>query len=99
LSVTRRPSTKRDSTPSFLSIAPICGPAAVTTIGLMPTALSSTMSCAKSLRGVGIAHRVAAVLDHETAPAIALEIGQRLDQRFRLGEHLLVVGRGHGGGQ
>ena len=53
LSVTLRPSTKRDSTPSFLSIAPICGPPPWTTIGLMPTALSRTMSCAKSCAASG----------------------------------------------
>ena len=47
-SVTRSPPTKFDSTPSRLSIAPIWGPPPWTTIGLMPTAFSSTTSSAKS---------------------------------------------------
>jgi len=52
-SVTRRPSTKVLSTPSRLSIWPICGPPPWTTTGLMPTAFKSTMSSAKSRAASG----------------------------------------------
>ena len=46
----------------------------------------------KIARQFGIAHRMAAVFDHESLAGIALEIGQRLDQRFGLGEHCGIVG-------
>mgnify|MGYP003710326895 CR=1 FL=1 len=46
LSVTRSPPMNCDSTPSFLSIAPIWGPPPWTTTTLMPTAFISTTSSA-----------------------------------------------------
>ena len=46
----------------------------------------------KILRAFGIAHRVAAIFHHEGLAGIALQIGQRLDQRFRLGQHVRVGG-------
>jgi len=38
----------------------------------------------KIARRLRIAHRMAAIFDHEGAPRIALEIGQRLDQHLGL---------------
>jgi len=40
----------------------------------------------------GIAHGMAAILDHESAPGIALQVGQGLDQGFGLGEHGGIAG-------
>ena len=47
-SVMRSPAAYCDCTPTFLSIASICGPPPCTTIGLMAVCSSSTMSRAKS---------------------------------------------------
>ena len=47
---------------------------------------------------LGIAHRVAAIFDHERLAGVALQIGQRLDERFGLGEqvgHFRRVGHRH----
>ena len=52
-SVTRKPSTNSDRIPSRPSIAPICGPPPWTTTGLMPHALSRTISSAKSRASSG----------------------------------------------
>ncbi len=46
----------------------------------------------KILRQRGIAHGMAAIFDDEDLARIALQIGQRLDQRFGLGEHFGVGG-------
>jgi hypothetical protein len=43
------------------------------------------------LRRLGVAHRMAAVFHDEGAAGVALEIGQRFDQRLGLGQHLLVL--------
>ena len=56
----------------------------------------------KILRQRGIAHGMAAIFDDEDLPRIALQIGQRFDERFRLGDHYGVGGVTHGasiGGQ
>ena len=50
----------------------------------------------KILRQCRIAHGMAAVFDDEDLARIALQIGQRFDQRFRLGEHFGVGSMGHG---
>ena len=42
-----------------------------------------------------VAHRVAAVFDHESAAGIALQIGQRLGQGFGLGEQEGIGSLGH----
>ena len=44
----------------------------------------------------GVAHGVAAVFHHKGPPFIPFEVGQRLDQRFGLGEQLGIVRIGHG---
>ena len=46
---------------------------------------------------LGIAHRVAAIFDDKGRAGIALQIGQRLDERFGLGEQRGIGGIGHGG--
>ena len=50
----------------------------------------------------GVAHGMAAIFDHEGAPGIALQIGQRLDESFGLGQQQSslggIVGVGHGFG-
>ena len=43
-------------------------------------------------RAFGIAHGMAAIFHHEGHAGIALQIRQRLDQRFRLGQHIRVGG-------
>ena len=65
--------------------------AAVDHHGVDPHRLEQDHVLGKVARGLGVAHRVAAVLHHEGAPGVALEIGQRLDQSFRLGQHRLGI--------
>ena len=43
------------------------------------------------MREFGIAHGVAAIFHDESAPGIALEIGQRLGESLSLGEHRGIV--------
>ena len=49
----------------------------------------------KGERGFGVAHRMAAVFDHESAASVSLQIGQSLGQRFRFIGHNRVACSDH----
>ena len=59
--------------------------AAVDDDGIDPHRLEKNDVAHDALDQVGIFHRRAAILDHDGASAKLLEIGQRLEQRIRLG--------------
>ena len=69
----------------------ISGPPPCTMTGLMPTSFMSTMSLATCSRSSRVGHRRAAVLDDDGLARRALDVGQRLGERLRLGEQVLHV--------
>ena len=72
----------------------ICGPPPCTTTGLIAVCSSSTMSRAKALRGVLVAHGMAAILDDDGFLVIFLHVRQRLGQDAGLVERA-DLGVGH----
>ncbi len=83
-SVIRKPFENCDSMPSFLSMAPICGPPPCTTTGLTPDCSSRTMSRAKLRADMFVAHGVAAVFHDHHRVVVAQHVRQGLHEHLRL---------------
>ncbi len=63
-------------------------PAAMDDDGIDPDGLQEHDILGEIALRLRVAHRVAAIFDHERLAGIALQIGQRLDERFGLGEEV-----------
>jgi hypothetical protein len=87
-SVTRSPSTKLQAQP--VEHRADLGAAAVDDDDVDPARLEQDDVVGEVLRHRRVAHRVTAVLHDEGLPGIALEIRQRLDQRFGLRQRARV---------
>ena len=84
LSVTRKPPEKCDSMPSFFSIMPICGPAAVHDHRIDAGLLQKHHVLGEVARLVLVPHGVAAVLHHDDRVVVAQHVRQRLHEDFGL---------------